>query len=406
MRRKGRGGDLAGQLSQFPLHFLIAGVGIDRRRQRRRMPGEALGQEKVPRRPIYVGDRRVAQAMKRIQPIEPRPLLPLPPGELNPAGIPTLQHAHWTLLPTLCPTFAGRNERLYAGHSRISRRRIMRHRRTLLLTVAALGLVGTYWIARAGSLEPPGPPAPTDRVSIFQSDMPLTITTSGSYVVRENLTGVTGQHGITIDTTGGPVDVTLDLNGFSVVGVAGSLDGITILGANLLRDVHIVNGTIRGFGGSGVASAVRGVRVSDVAAIDNVAWGFSLHHSVFVRCSAFRNGEGFQIPNSVATDCIARENNVDGFSGGGFTASGCVSVGNGRDGFGARAIVVRGCIAESNVESGFRLLDGSVATNSVARNNTLFGFECDSSVMDGNGTVGNTTAMTATSCVDVNNKFN
>src|SRR4030095_6606576 len=67
-----------------------------------------------------------------------------------------------------------------------------------------------------GPLTPPGAAAPTmktldqlePRTPI--STLPFTISSPGSYYVTSNLTGVAGQHGITINAD----NVTLDLGGF------------------------------------------------------------------------------------------------------------------------------------------------------------------------------------------------
>ncbi len=85
------------------------------------------------------------------------------------------------------------------------------------------------WPAGAGDVDPPpGPVMPTmirldeiePRTPI--SALPFTINQCGSYFLTDCLTGVAGQNGITIDAD----DVTLDLNGFTLIGVPGSLDGI------------------------------------------------------------------------------------------------------------------------------------------------------------------------------------
>src|SRR5678809_1013800 len=86
-----------------------------------------------------------------------------------------------------------------------------------------------------GSLTPPGAPAPTMKtLDQLQPRIPVNATTTpgdatsvfkitqpGSYYLTGNIAGVAGKHGIYV-TTG---NVTLDLMGFDLVGVAGSLDG-------------------------------------------------------------------------------------------------------------------------------------------------------------------------------------
>src|SRR5882724_12965333 len=49
---------------------------VDDRRQRRGVPREPLRQEEVPRRPVHVGHRRVAELVEAVVPVEPRSALP------------------------------------------------------------------------------------------------------------------------------------------------------------------------------------------------------------------------------------------------------------------------------------------------------------------------------------------
>ena len=63
----------AGEPSHTVSHFLVAWVGINRRRQGARVSSKPLRQEQVAGLPINVRDRRVPQRMKRIQLIESRP---------------------------------------------------------------------------------------------------------------------------------------------------------------------------------------------------------------------------------------------------------------------------------------------------------------------------------------------
>lgn len=75
---------------------------------------------------------------------------------------------------------------------------------------------------------------PGDANSLFN------ITQPGSYYLTGNITGVDGKHGIDINVSG----VTLDLNGFDMVGVPGSLDGIRTPFVGL-RGLSVLNGTVR-----------------------------------------------------------------------------------------------------------------------------------------------------------------
>src|SRR3979411_1007872 len=95
----------------------------------------------------------------------------------------------------------------------------------LLLSAVALATLNPQLSTFAqGSLTPPGAPAPTmktlsqiePRTAI--SFTPFVIPNAGSYYVTTNLVGISGTNGIVISSG----NVTLDLNGFALLGVAGS----------------------------------------------------------------------------------------------------------------------------------------------------------------------------------------
>src|SRR5437762_605503 len=106
------------------------------------------------------------------------------------------------------------------------------------LPICATILLAGAWFASAGNLNPPaGPVAPTGktlteiepRTAVNAVNTPpsatslFTITQPGSYYLTGNIQGVATMDGVEIDASG----VTLDLNGFALVGVAGSRDGVT-----------------------------------------------------------------------------------------------------------------------------------------------------------------------------------
>lgn len=122
------------------------------------------------------------------------------------------------------------------------------------------GVFGAAILAMAvagfgGSLTPPGPPASTmktlDQVEPAKplaGPVPIAITQPGSYYLAENVTGVPGQPGISIQSS----NVTLDLRGFSLTGVPGSGYGIVVSGG--LQRVAIRNGIIQSWGFKGISA--------------------------------------------------------------------------------------------------------------------------------------------------------
>jgi len=117
-----------------------------------------------------------------------------------------------------------------------------------------------------GNLTPPGPPAPSmkslDQIESrtpLAGPAPITISTSGSYYLAQNISAV-GQNAIIIAAS----DVTLDLNGFSLIGdnTAGK-NGISVQGS--IVDLLIRNGSITSFGGNAINTlGALGVRVENL----------------------------------------------------------------------------------------------------------------------------------------------
>ncbi|MDP1661323.1 MAG: hypothetical protein Q8L55_05350, partial [Phycisphaerales bacterium] len=170
---------------------------------------------------------------------------------------------------------------------------------TLARALAALLLCS---VALAGPLDPPaGPVAPTakplaevePRTAINATNTPgdadslFKITQPGSYYLTGNITGVVGKHGIEIVASG----VTLDLNGFDLVGVAamGAFDGVSVT-LSSQRNIAVVNGSVRNWGDEGVdlgSSFTLNGRVEGVHANGNAGTGISAGPaSTVTNCSA------------------------------------------------------------------------------------------------------------------------
>jgi len=231
----------------------------------------------------------------------------------------------------------------------------------------------------------PGAPAPTmkklDEVEPRRliKTLPFTIdsSSSGSYYLTASLIGVSGTQGIVVNAN----NVTIDLNGFELIGVAGGPSSGVFIGGSI-SNVVIRNGTIRNWTSHGVNGAGnQGVRVENVIARNNGADGLLLDEKALVlNCLADGNvgiginvfkgsivknsqaiatsgtpGHGFQLTTTCAmSDCTASANSGAG-----------VAMGSGG--------TLHGCASSNNTLDGFSLSDGSSISNSIAYQNGLNG---------------------------------
>lgn len=277
---------------------------------------------------------------------------------------------------------------------------------------SALALAAGTWAVVAGPLTPPAGPVASTYKTLTEVE-PRTnvqslagtantrhlITQPGSYYLSANVVGAAGFNGIVI----GADNVTLDLNGFAVLGAAGSASGIQVSGTR--SNITIKDGTVRGWGAGGiVASDDAGVIVSDVTASNNTGgYGIQLGNGAVVTgCTVSFNSLGGlrAAEGATVTGCTSADNTGDGFfisSAGASNAlagvlSGCTAARNSGNGFTSTNSSVVNCNASFNGANGFSVINAAVA-NCWARANTLSGFvgattQFDSCATRSNGTHG------------------
>jgi hypothetical protein len=227
--------------------------------------------------------------------------------------------------------------------------------------IGAAGIGALAALSKAGPLNPPaGAVAPTgkttqelfDKVAAVESRTAINatntpgnatalfrITQRGSYYLTGNIAGVAGKHGISIEASG----VTLDLNGFDLVGVAGSLDGVSVT-VSSLTNIAVTNGSVRNWGDDGVDCGTViafNCRVEGVRATGNL--GHGIH-----------GGSG-----GTVSSCTAYANSGDGIS----AATGCT---------------VSNCSASYNIGIGINALHGCTVSNCSASYNTGSGISTES----------------------------
>jgi parallel beta-helix repeat protein len=205
-----------------------------------------------------------------------------------------------------------------------------------LLVVASLARV-----TLGGPLDPPAAPGSTQRTLIFQpancAAFPITISTSGSYLLAQNITmpAACAQDGIDITVD----NVTLDLNGFTLKGVVGSLKGISVPGLGT-RNTAVRNGTVTRWGGDGISSNANQSQYEDLMLTLNGGDGLNLsgakYYATVTRVVASQNSaKGFSLDRgTVLSDCTAGNNTGIGIqvSGPGSTVTNCSVVYNGGGG--------------------------------------------------------------------------
>lgn len=264
-----------------------------------------------------------------------------------------------------------------------------------------------------GPLTPPGAPAPGMR-SLIQvepripiTNVPFTISASGSYYLTQNFVNNSADSAITINAS----DVTVDMMGFRLsgpdVGPAKAIEQ-----APGFHRATVRNGHINLFPGGGISlgdhSAVENIMLSDVAGAGIVVGTYSRVHAVQVhRAGALGvsigsysrltdsvvshtlgGGSGVVAgPGALVSGCIAVSNALYGFH---FTGHGMIRESsadeNGVDGiFGDQDLVVTTSRVYGNANRGINIVTGGVVRDNVTSGNAVRGIRVGhNSVVDNN----------------------
>jgi hypothetical protein len=231
--------------------------------------------------------------------------------------------------------------------------------------------------ANAGPLTPPpGPisstPGPEPRIPLDQSTAPGTasglyrITEPGSYYLTGNIKGEVGKNGIEIASS----DVTLDLMGFALLGIPGSLSGIRVL-ASPYRNIAVRNGSAHNWGEVGVTAGTGPSTNGLLEAIhcaDNGSHGIQIHAGFTVFNCTSRNNSGNGIhafSGNTISGCTTISNTGNGINtSSGCTVSNCTSSGNGNHGLSVSSYsTITGCTSHNNGGIGIATSTSSTISN-------------------------------------------
>ncbi len=301
--------------------------------------------------------------------------------------------------------------------------------------MCAFLFTSTMSIFAQGSLTPPGPPAPTmksldqieARTIVNAANTPgdsanqFIIIAPGSYYLTGNITGVSGKSGISIRAD----NVTLDLNGFALIGVTGSFSGITVPAAH--QNLRIRNGSAQSWGGSGINctnatnSQFDHLRVSqnlgdsgaglacgnsnvlsEISAEANTNNGILTGESCTITASTSAgNIYGFNIQNHCTIiGCTAVSNSGIGiYPSGNCTIKDCTAAlnGTGIDAGDAAMSSIVGCTVLQNTINGIVSGDDSLVMGNNASGNGIDGIQAASNVriVGNNATANGTGSGTA-----------
>jgi len=262
-----------------------------------------------------------------------------------------------------------------------------------------------------GTLNPPGPPAPTmkkldelePRANLQASPAPAGVDTSnadyhfiinqpGSYYLSANIL-VTKTNGIQINVEG----VTLDLNGFQISRVSPSGNGIEI--SDTSHRTTVRNGTVKGFLFGIHGNIAKACAFRDLAVTGCTSYGiFAGPGAVLDSCRAHDNAGTAAISAEIGSSLIncTASNNANGpncigiRTGRSCTVTHCTASTNSGSGIlGGEGSVIKDCAAYSNAKDGIVGSNGSAIASSSAQYNLSTGITIGAHCMVSNCTVSN-----------------
>lgn len=248
---------------------------------------------------------------------------------------------------------------------------------TAFVVVFICAIVVVVRLATAGDLNPPpGPVQPTGPTLLNAQSItfPFVIAEPGTYLLTSNLTVPVDTTGIIIDAD----DVTLELGGFSLMGLGGVVgDGVYVQPGR--SNVEISGGVLGGYAGTAVrADDAPCAKVRGVRATNNGGNGIAVGPFGKVRDSSSEGNLGAGIltgEGSAVSRVKSRGNAGDGVrAGAGSLIRGVRSGGNVGAGIAAgKGSVIRDSTADGNKGGGIRIAGGATQ-GCVADGNTGYGF--------------------------------
>lgn len=254
--------------------------------------------------------------------------------------------------------------------------------------LASISALVAITIAHAGPLTPPpGPPTSTDTILRADARTPIgpdttpgsatatyRITAPGSYYLTENIQGVAFGRGIEITTS----NVTLDLNGFGLLGVPDVAGGIIL--TTTASNIKVHNGFASDWNSAVVAlSTCRNAHVSDIrvdgfGSFEAISVG---DDSVVTDCVINDPVIGIQAgQGALIARCTVRDARIRAFDiGGASTIIDCAAFESRFAQFDidSDSTVIR-CLASTGSDNGFRLGQNTRVIDSIARGHALDGF--------------------------------